>query len=355
MKSSPIPTSRPADRLPRDRRIDLCYVIGILLVVAGHSGVDSRFASTALFRWIYAFHMPLFFALSGYLFRYGGGSGQVGAGTFARRRALRLLLPLVVWTTLVFIPKGLLSAYAMRPSELSFSAYLHAFLYPADNPIRPFWFLEVLFEVSLAGYAVDRIVRSRAAALAAVAGTCIAANRLIAPSGRRAADAARRTVVYRLFPAGSRRLRRPHVAVAAAGPPLVARFLGCGVARDASVPVARRRTVLSAAGILSSPVYGAGCRPQAAPAARGRSCAGIPYRVPPHSTRSPRPLLIGLLRGLLYPRLAVDPALFSARCSSQSGVSFTSGHGTCLKLRRWISSWLFSAPGGRLSLRLLGL
>jgi len=158
-------------------------VIGILLVVAGHSGVDPRFASTALFRWIYAFHMPLFFALSGYLFRYGGGSGQVGAGTFARRRALRLLLPLVVWTTLVFIPKGLLSAYAMRPSELSFSAYLHAFLYPADNPIRPFWFLEVLFEVSLAGYAVDRIVRSRPAALAAVAGTCIAANRLIAPTG----------------------------------------------------------------------------------------------------------------------------------------------------------------------------
>lgn len=80
MKSSPIPTSRPADRLPRDRRIDLCYVIGILLVVAGHSGVDPRFASTALFRWIYAFHMPLFFALSGYLFRYGGGSGRVGAG-----------------------------------------------------------------------------------------------------------------------------------------------------------------------------------------------------------------------------------------------------------------------------------
>ena len=64
MKSSPIPTSRPADRLPRDRRIDLCYVIGILLVVAGHSGVDPRFSSTALFRWIYAFHMPLFFALS---------------------------------------------------------------------------------------------------------------------------------------------------------------------------------------------------------------------------------------------------------------------------------------------------
>ena len=170
MKSSPIPTSRPADRLPRDRRIDLCYVIGILLVVAGHSGVDPRFASTALFRSIYAFHMPLFFALSGYLFRYGGGSGRVGAGTFGCRRALRLLLPLVVWTTLVFIPKGLLSAYAMRPSELS-SSVTACLLYPAHNPC-PFWFLEVLFEVSLAGYAVDRLLVScsRPAALAAVAG-----------------------------------------------------------------------------------------------------------------------------------------------------------------------------------------
>jgi len=173
------PMARPA----RDRRIDLCCVTGTLLVVAGHSGADARFASTAFFRWIYAFHMPLFFALSGYLFRLGGASRTIAAGAFVRRRALRLLVPLWVWTTLVFIPKGLLSAYAMRPTELSFAAYLHAFLYPSDNPIRPYWFLEVLFEVNLAGYAVDRLVRGRRAALAAAACLCIAANRLLAPTG----------------------------------------------------------------------------------------------------------------------------------------------------------------------------
>lgn len=172
-----------AARPARDRRIDLCCVIGILLVVAGHSGADARFASTALFRWIYAFHMPLFFVLSGYLFRLGGASRTVAAGAFVRRRALRLLVPLAFWTTLVFIPKGLLSAYAMRPTELSFAAFLHAFLYPADNPIRPYWFLEVLFEVNLAGYAVDRLVCGRRTALAAAACICIAANRLLAPTG----------------------------------------------------------------------------------------------------------------------------------------------------------------------------
>lgn len=344
MKSSPIPTSRPADRLPRDRRIDLCYVIGILLVVAGHSGVDPRFASTALFRWIYAFHMPLFFALSGYLFRYGGGSGQVGAGTFARRRALRLLLPLVVWTTLVFIPKGLLSAYAMRPSELSFSAYLHAFLYPADNPIRPFWFLEVLFEVSLAGYAVDRIVRSRPAALAAVAGTCIAANRLIAPTGGELLMLPDVLWYTGFFLLGAVACDGLHVAVAAAGPPLVARFLGCGVARDASVPVARRRTVLCGGGIL----FVASCAALAVDR-RLRLPLADDLRRYTFTVYLLHVLPVGLLRGLLYPRLAVDPALFSALLFL-SGVLIPWAVGRMA--RRWIPS---STAGGRLSLRLLGL
>ena len=63
MKGSPPAIAVSPESRPRDRRIDLCYVIGILLVVAGHSGADIRFNSTALFRWIYAFHMPLFFAL----------------------------------------------------------------------------------------------------------------------------------------------------------------------------------------------------------------------------------------------------------------------------------------------------
>ena len=304
MKSSPIPTSRPADRLPRDRRIDLCYVIGILLVVAGHSGVDPRFASTALFRWIYAFHMPLFFALSGYLFRYGGGSGRVGAGTFARRRALRLLLPLVVWTTLVFIPKGLLSAYAMRPSELSFSAYLHAFLYPADNPIRPFWFLEVLFEVSLAGYAVDRIVRSRPAALAAVAGTCIAANRLIAPTGGELLmlpDVLWYTGFFLLGAVACDgrtwlwpRLARPSSLV----------FWGAASLVTLRFPSHAAAPFYAAAGIL----FVASCAALAVDR-RLRLPLADDLRRYTFTVYLLHVLPVGLLRGLLYPRLAVDPAL----------------------------------------------
>ena len=60
-------------------------------------------------------------------------------------------------------------------------------------------------------------------------------------------------------------------------------------------------------------------------------------------------LPVGLLRGLLYPRLAVDPALFSALLFL-SGVLIPWAVGRMA--RRWIPSF---TAGGRLSLRLLGL
>ena len=60
-------------------------------------------------------------------------------------------------------------------------------------------------------------------------------------------------------------------------------------------------------------------------------------------------LPVGLLRGLLYPRLAVDPALFSALLFL-SGVLIPWAVGRMA--RRWIPS---STAGGRLSFRLLGL
>ena len=49
----------------------LLSVWGILLVVLGHSGFEEPEIQQSLGRlhgWIYSFHMPLFFMISGYLF-----------------------------------------------------------------------------------------------------------------------------------------------------------------------------------------------------------------------------------------------------------------------------------------------
>ena len=46
----------------REHWIDALKGIGIILVVIGHVSLGNN-----LVKWIYSFHMPLFFALSGYM------------------------------------------------------------------------------------------------------------------------------------------------------------------------------------------------------------------------------------------------------------------------------------------------
>lgn len=50
----------------RESWIDVLKGIGIILVVIGHTSMENP-----LVKWIYVFHMPLFFALSGYMFGRG--------------------------------------------------------------------------------------------------------------------------------------------------------------------------------------------------------------------------------------------------------------------------------------------
>ena len=54
----------PEIRKDRDLTIDLCRAIGIVLVAVGHSGCPDF-----LDRYIYMFHMALFFFLSGYCYK----------------------------------------------------------------------------------------------------------------------------------------------------------------------------------------------------------------------------------------------------------------------------------------------
>ena len=344
MRSNPPASTVFRESRPRDRRIDLCYVIGILLVVAGHSGADVRFNSTALFRWIYAFHMPLFFALSGYLFRYGGGSSRNSLSQFARRRGWRLLFPLWVWTTLVIVPKGLLSAYAMRPSELSVAAYLHAFLYPADNPIRPFWFLEVLFEVSIVGYLVDRWSGGRKRLLVAVAVVCIVVNRLIAPTGRELLmlpDVLWYTAFFLLgmVACDCRDRFWPFLSRMSA-----VLFWGAASLVTLWLPSHVAAPLYALAGILFVASCGAmaGSREMRLPFVRDlRKYTFTIYLL--------HVVPVGLLRGLLYPRLSVDPRLFSV-------LLFLSGVLLPWAVGRIVQRFVTPSKGAnRLLLRLLGL
>jgi len=134
--------------------IDILKGWAILLVVMGHSVPGDMISNMPsvlawAYKWIYSFHMPLFMMASGFLFAYKGAKNTYGK--FVSNKFKRLLLPYFIITLLVFIPKVILSHYALRPLQFSLSSLIESILYPRDNPILFFWFLPTLFIIFLAG------------------------------------------------------------------------------------------------------------------------------------------------------------------------------------------------------------
>lgn len=127
--------------------VDSARGIGIVLVVLGHveRGLAHGQFETwdwlgTLDRWIYAFHMPLFFALSG-LFASGARRGHWGQ--FVGGRARRIMYPYFVWATLQTGLQVLMSS--RTNSETTLGDLLSIPLVP---PMQ-FWFLYALFIVSI--------------------------------------------------------------------------------------------------------------------------------------------------------------------------------------------------------------
>lgn len=73
--------------MERDKRIDVLRAWGIFLVIAGHSG--SPFSG-----FIYTFHMPLFFFITGYL-RYNGK--VYSWRSFIAKKIKSVLVPYVIF------------------------------------------------------------------------------------------------------------------------------------------------------------------------------------------------------------------------------------------------------------------
>lgn len=135
--------------LNKNNLVSFLQAFGIVLVVLGHSRQGAP-ADPLWFTWIYSFHMPLFMFISGFLLRYtnerkGYALAATPIGKFMWKKVKRLLIPYVVISTLAFVPKVLLSRFAVRPLEFSLTDYIHMLIYPWDNVIIFFWFLPTLF------------------------------------------------------------------------------------------------------------------------------------------------------------------------------------------------------------------
>lgn len=111
--------------------IDTAKGIGIVLVVIGHTS----FVPKAIIDWIFTFHMPLFFFLSGYVFRE--------KAKFYVIQIKQLLIKYIILSLTFSISYCYLSGWR-------YPDYIHALScseWEASDPATPLWFLLSLFFV----------------------------------------------------------------------------------------------------------------------------------------------------------------------------------------------------------------
>lgn len=126
----------------------------MLWVVLGHSPLgeagEGPVWENVIYNAAYSFHMSLFMLISGYLFRLTRLSTAEGRPSMSyvamlRDKALRLLLPMAVFTLAAFAVKLAFPGEMSRGVSLSFKEILNAFIYPYNGPLREMWFIYTLF------------------------------------------------------------------------------------------------------------------------------------------------------------------------------------------------------------------
>ena len=147
--------------------ISFLQVFGIILVVFGHSFTSN--SSILLNRFIYSFHMSLFVFISGYLFSNSAFKKLLksqpdyffGKHGFLIKKTIRLLVPYIVISSIVFIPKTYFSSLSIRPVALSFKEYFEMLIYPGKNVIIYFWFLPTIFIISIITFFLWKYILSK--------------------------------------------------------------------------------------------------------------------------------------------------------------------------------------------------
>jgi len=117
----------------RSAAVDLVRIVGVLAIVAGHVWNDG-----AVRQWTYPWHVPLFFFISGYLWKSGRR-----LRTDAARRVQSLLIPYVSW--LILIGVGYLTILS-RSGEFPASKLMDVLLGGSHitRPFSAFWFVTAL-------------------------------------------------------------------------------------------------------------------------------------------------------------------------------------------------------------------
>lgn len=131
--------------MERFKYIDIARFIGIFSMVLCHAGMHNTVTSV-----IYAFHMPLFFFLSGYLYHRGDKKHMP---SFLSKKSRSLLLPYIIFALILCFGKKNLAdwpllIYASRDS-----------IFAAES-FSPLWFLPCFFLSTIIFSMINNVTRN---------------------------------------------------------------------------------------------------------------------------------------------------------------------------------------------------
>ena len=123
--------------------------LGPILVVIGHSmnGLPENEFFQYIKSFIYVFHMPLFFFISGLLFSYCYKDKNISYKEYIMKKAYKLLIPYFFWNFIFILPKYLIQSFLVDSFDLSLKNLLLMIITPRLMIWGHTWFLVAIFIV----------------------------------------------------------------------------------------------------------------------------------------------------------------------------------------------------------------
>lgn len=146
-----------SQRIDREKWLDFVRGVAIVLIVLGHccERINSTYEVSVLMPFrdiLYLIHLPLFFCVSGYLYR--AREANTSLKEFLPNKLLDLFAPYVFWGILIWVGKYFLNDYVS--TQVTINNLLEMFYQPATFA----WFLYILFIISILGKLLDMISSS---------------------------------------------------------------------------------------------------------------------------------------------------------------------------------------------------
>lgn len=145
----------------RIRWIDMLRGIGMFLVICGHVFKPAGLDGTV--KWIYSFHMPLFFMISGCVHEIQSRNKAIPQpGDFLKKKVRQMVIPYLCLNFLA-VPHWYLNYKVLDDATTSVGTIIKGIFTSISGPANPMWFVVVLLWVNLVFYAIQYFSKGRMA------------------------------------------------------------------------------------------------------------------------------------------------------------------------------------------------